>query len=158
MRRIVRVQEGRVAPPNPFVVVWRWRYEAALLIGGPFFVSWVGWQYVVTVASLLAALVSVSPLACRYARARLMCVVTPHRVRAACAEALVVTRKGKLPMVLWTKPTRDGERLWLYCRPGITPADLAEAESVITVACWARSIRTGTSERSQAFVWLDIVR
>nr|WP_062341083.1 hypothetical protein [Herbidospora sakaeratensis] len=157
-RQLVRALEGRVAPPGPFVVVWRWRYEAALLIGGPFLVSAVGWQLVVTVAGLLVALVSVSPFARRRALARLWCVVTPHRIRTACAEALIVTRRGRLPVVLWTGPTREGERVWVYCRAGITEADFAGTAPLIASACWAREVRVTKSARHPAVIRVDVIR
>ncbi|TKK90546.1 hypothetical protein FDA94_06020 [Herbidospora galbida] len=157
-RQLVRALESRVAPPGPFVVVWRWRYEAALLIGGPLFVSLAGWQIVVTVAGLLVALVSVSPFARRYALARLWCVVIPHRIRAACAEALVVTRRGRLPIVLWTRPSREGERVWVYCRAGITEADFADTASLIASACWAREVRVTKSPRHPAVIRVDVIR
>ncbi|GAB1819410.1 hypothetical protein HerbRD11066_25740 [Herbidospora sp. RD11066] len=147
-----------MAPPNPFVVVWRWRYEAALLIGGPFLVSWAGWQVAISVAGLLAGLVSASPFARRLALARIRCVVTPHRIRTACAEALIVTRKGRLPVVLWIRPTSTGERVWIYCRAGITVADFVETAPLIASACWAREVRVTESPRRPAVVHVDVIR
>ncbi|WP_061296699.1 hypothetical protein [Herbidospora cretacea] len=157
-RQVVRALESRVAPPNPFAVIWRWRYEAALLVGGPFLVSVASWQIVVTVAGLLAGLVSVSPFARRIAVARFWCVVTPHRIRTACAEALLITRRGRLPVVLWTRPIESGERVWIYCRAGIVAADFVDNAPLIASACWARQVSVTESPSRPAVIHVDVIR
>jgi hypothetical protein len=101
-----------VATPGPLTLLWRWRYEVGLMIGAPVLLvapsRMIG---VVPTAVMVAAIclgIAVWPQARRDVEARFWCVVTPHRVRKALAEALTVTRRGKLPIILYTRPEPFG--------------------------------------------------
>lgn len=113
--RFIERETSPVARPGPLVVLWRWRYETALLLGGPAVgvvaVRAVGPAAAIVAGSLVVLLVLVWPQARREVAGRFWCVVTPHRVRKACAEALIVNRRGKLPVILRTKPEPFGERV-----------------------------------------------
>ena len=69
---------------------------------------------------------------------RAWCVVTPHRIRTGCTHAWIQTRDGRLPVALYTVPADFGERVWLWCRAGITARNLQAARDVGRHACWAR--------------------
>ncbi|WP_157099642.1 hypothetical protein [Microbispora sp. ATCC PTA-5024] len=163
---VLRVLESELAPvarPGPFVLLWRWRYEAALLAGGPavvvLAVRTVGWAPTIAAGAVTALAVVVWPQARREVEGRFWCVVTPHRVRKACAEAMIVTRRGKLPMILWTRPESFGERLWVWCRAGISPGDLQQAHDVIAAACWlAKGVRVLRHPRRASLVIVDVIR
>ena len=47
----------------------------------------------------------------------------PGRNLKLCWEARLHTRAGRLPLVLWARPTRVGERLFVVCRAGICAED-----------------------------------
>lgn len=90
--------------------------------------------------------------------ARAWCIVTPHRVRAGCVNAWVQTRGGRLPLVLCTVPTGYGERVQLWCRAGVTAADLFAAREVLAVACWAAEVRVIANARHAHLVTLEVIR
>jgi hypothetical protein len=145
--------------------VWNWRYELAVVLGlpGAAVAIWVAFggatliALAVTGITLLTAAVLWPP-----ARARLIaqawCVLTPHRVRTGCIHAWVQSRHGRLPVVLWTRPTDFGERVLLWCRAGITAGDLEAARDVLAATCWARDIRVVPSVRHRHIVALDVIR
>ncbi len=56
---------------------------------------------------------------------RFWCVLARHRLHRLCYEARLHTRAGRLPLVLWTRPTKVGERARVLCRAGICADDFA---------------------------------
>lgn len=54
------------------------------------------------------------------ARRWVWAVVTPRRVRSACAHAWLHSRTGRLPMVLRTRVVADGEEVLLLLRAGLS--------------------------------------
>jgi hypothetical protein len=146
-------------------LLWHWRYETAVGIGLPGaataigYTIGIGWLIgagVTGVVTLTAALLWPPSRARLFARA--WCVVTPHRIRTGCKHAWVQTRDGRLPTVLYTKPTDFGERVLLWCRAGITSADLDAAREILSTACWAQDIRVITNERRRHLVTLEVIR
>lgn len=133
-----------VSRPHLIARMWHWRYELGLIAGvllgtigigvtlGP------GWLITAAAAAMavMAAALTWPPSRQRIT-ARAWCVITPHRVRTGCAQAWIHTRDGHLPVVLYTVPARFGERVWLWCRAGITARDLEAARDVLRAACWA---------------------
>jgi hypothetical protein len=151
-----------VPRPNPLTLLWRWRYEAALLAGVPLAV-WGGLRAVGVAATLLvaAALIATGllwPPARRWLAARAWCVITPHRVRTACAEARIHSRRGKIPVVLLTTRQPFGERVHLWLRAGTCAEDVETARQVFRAACWATDVRVGGSARHAHLVFVDVVR
>jgi hypothetical protein len=144
----------RFRRPNPLVVAWRWRYEliavaTVVALALRFGALWT----VGTVLAVAAAFALLKPL-----RWRLWCIMTPHRVRTACRNAWICSGTGRLPMVLWTRPVREGERLVLLLRPGISAADLAAAAPVLAAACWAREVLVEPHPTQAQLVALTVVR
>jgi len=151
-----------VARPNPLVLFWRWRYELAigLAFAGALWLLTAGVGVVAAVFGLAAGAalaVGVAP-ARRWMVARAWCVITPHRVRTACAEARIHTRRGRLPAVLFTKRTPLGERVYLWCRAGISEEDFAGAGELLRTACLARALYVVRHHRWPAVVVLDVIR
>jgi hypothetical protein len=93
------------------------------------------------------------------------CLVVRHRLRL-CFATLVrsqvrVTggRPAALPLLLWTRPTLAGERVWLWLRPGLALEDLEGKAGLIAVACIAKQVRIApASERYAALLRVDIAR
>jgi hypothetical protein len=153
---------GSVAPPNPLVLAWRWRYELILGVGLPVTLFLLGGLPVMlgtltVIAVLTSAALSWAP-ARRCLIARVWCVITPHRIRKGCAQAWIHSREGKIPIVLFTTPQPFGERVHLWCRAGTSAADFISAQPLLTSACWARDIRVYTSERFAQLIALDVIR
>ncbi|TQS41847.1 hypothetical protein [Cryptosporangium phraense] len=152
-----------VARPLPTTVLWRWRYEAALLGGAPLFwwgsVHAVGGLVGLSFVTALLAFVALVPPLRRWAFAVLWTIVTPHRIRVACAQAGLVSHTGKLPAVLVTCRKAYGERVYLWCPDGVSAGDVAAARSVFMGACWARDVRVfESSGQYPRVVAMEVVR
>jgi len=108
---------------------------AALAIGSTLGLDWLIAMAAAATAILVATMTW--PPSRQRIIARAWCVMTPHRVRAGCKQAWIQTRDGRLPVVLYTAPADFGERVWLWCRAGITAGDLVAARDILRAACWA---------------------
>lgn len=151
-----------VARPNIFVLLWRWRYELAALVGLPTLIIILATRFSLlwTVAGLaaIATTFAVWPQARAWLLAHARCVITAHRVRTGCAQAWIHSRQGKLPVILLTSPMPFGERVHLWCRAGIGPQDFLAAMDVLRSACWASEIDITRHERHSHIVILDVIR
>jgi len=151
-----------VARPNPLVIVWRWRYEIALAVGLPWAVvgltrAFGPWETAAGLA-VLTAVVAAWPSARRALVARLWCIVTPHRIRTACAQERIHNRQGKLPVIVRTSPAPYGERVLIWCRAGISPRDFESSRPAIAVACWAQDVVVTPHARRPHLVVLSVIR
>jgi len=161
----VETAVSTVARPGLIARLWHWRYELGLIAGvllaavsvgvilGP---GWLIAMAAAMVATLAAAL-AWAP-ARRRLIARAWCVITPHRVRTGCTHAWIQTRDGRLPAVLYTAPADFGERVWLWCRAGITAGDLEAARDILRSACWASDVRVIVNDRRSHIVVLEVIR
>ncbi len=150
----VETAVSTVVRPGPIARLWHWRYELGLIAGvllasvsvgvilGP---GWLIAMAAATAATLAGAM-AWAP-ARRRLTARAWCVITPHRVRTGCTHAWIQTRDGRLPAVLYTAPADFGERVWLWCRAGITAGDLEAARDILRSACWASDVRVIVNDR-----------
>ena len=150
-----------VAPPSFLVLLWRWRWEAGLVLGLPSTVTALilrfGWAPVLAGIGVLAATLTVRDVRWWLAdRAR--CVITEHRVRTGCGQAGILTRSGKLPVILATSPRPYGQRVCIWCRAGICLEDFEAARDVLRSACWATDICVSSHPRYSHIVILDVIR
>ncbi len=154
-----------VAQPNLIARLWHWRYELALIAGGLLGAITIGYilglERLIAVAAAAMA-IGVTAMAWPPSRqaimARAWCVITPHRIRTGCTHAWIQTRDGRLPVVLYTVPADFGERVWLWCRAGITARDLQAARDVLRAACWASDVRVVVNDRHSHIVVLEVIR
>jgi len=151
--------------PGPIESAWNWRWEIWIVFGtaglSAFVAVSLGFSWLAAGAGAgLAAVCAMMrwPPARKRILARAWCVITPHRVRTGCVNAWVQTRRGRLPFVLSTVPTDYGERVQLWCRAGITAADLFAARHVLAAACWASEVRVIASVRYAHIVTLEVIR
>jgi hypothetical protein len=72
--------------------------------------------------------------------------------------AWIHTRDGRLPVVLYTVPADSGERVWLWCRAGITSGDLKAAKDILRAASWASDVRVVVNDRRSHIVVLEVTR
>ena len=90
------------------------------------------------------------------------CVVVRHRLRLCFAEFVRAASRahaGRLPLILWARPTPAGERAWVWLRPGLDLADLEGKAGRIAVACWAGEVRVvRASQKYAALIRVDIAR
>ena len=157
LRRLISV-----AAPNPLVVAWRWRYEIALVAGlsAGLAAAISSFGAVPTVlAMVVIALTTLCwPPARRFAIDRAWCLITPHRVRAGCAQGLIYSSRGKIPIILWTSHQAFGERVLLWCRAGTSVDDFVSAHAVLTAACWAQDVTVYFDIDHTQLVALDVIR
>src|SRR5689334_18232299 len=142
--------------------LWRWRTELAM-IGGLGAGLWRAAQahLLATTALGLAATVTVLaalPWSRRFVMRQAWCVMARHRIQKVCWETRLHTRSGRLPLVLWTRPTEVGERLWLVCRAGTCAEDFENHQPELAAACFAREARITRSRRWSQLVTVDIIR
>ena len=144
-------------------IIWRWRTEIAALI---------------TLTAALAALTRLIPLpwaaaslggllivvlavphSRRFAWRRVLCVLARHRLhRLFFNEPRLHTRSGRVPLVLWIRPTKVGERAHVLCRAGTCGQDFEDNAAEIAAACYARDARATANRRWSHLVTIDIIR
>ncbi len=154
------------AKPNPALVLWRWRYETALVAGVAGViaqtVAWVGAlaasALLVTAALMIGAGLLMSRGLRRLVRAHAWRIITPHRIRVACRQARITSRGRKLPIVLLSRRRPYGERVLLWCRAGTAAADFIASRELLVTACWAADIRIIVDPRRNHLVTLEVVR
>jgi hypothetical protein len=152
---------GTVARANPIVAAWRWRYELAAVTG--LATAWLALNTAVALWLTAGLAVALAITACfpygrRFLSARTWCIVTPHRVRAGCAQAWIHSRYGKLPIIVLTRRQPFGERVYLWCRAGTTAADFSSACKLLAAACWAQNVQVSQHGRYAHLVALDVLR
>jgi hypothetical protein len=142
--------------------LWHSRNELMLLTfvsaASAVLVRTIGSNATIFVAVTVAEVVWAIPATRRAATARLWWLATPHRVRAACAQARIQSRKGRLPVVLRTSLTPHGERVHLWCRAGTTAEDVAAARPLLRAACWATDVRVTRNAKHAHLVTVEVIR
>ena len=151
-----------VARPNPLIATWRWRWEIVLLAGLAVIlaigITSVGaWPTIAVVTVIILAVLGL-PLARQIVLGRAWCIITAHRVRVGCAEAMVYSSRGKIPIILWTAHQPFGERVLLWCRAGTTYDDFIASRAILTSACWAQDVAVIPDMRHPHLVTLDVIR
>lgn len=143
-------------------MLWRWRYEllflAAIPVGLAVLLARFGWWWGLACVCAVTAVVGNAPSVRDWLRSHARCVVTAHRVRTGCAHAWIQTRYGRLPVVVRTSPAVCGERVVLWCLPGICQADFEAARDILSAACWASDIYVTSSPRYAHIVILYVIR
>ena len=151
-----------VAAPNLLVVAWRWRYEIALVSGlsAGLAAAIISFGTVPTIVAVIVITLTILcwPTARQVAVDRAWCIITPHRVRAGCAEGLIYSSRGKIPIILWTSHQAFGERVLLCCRAGTSADDFVSARAVLISACWAEDVAIFFDTHHTQLVTLDVIR
>jgi hypothetical protein len=143
-------------------IAWRWRTELALLaatVAGYIRLAaaiTTLWACITLVALITAALVV--PHSRRFLKRRAWCLITRHRLQRVCYETRMHTRAGRLPLILWIRPTRVGERAFVLCRAGICADDFDAYKAEIGSACYAREARVIRNRKWSQLVTVDVVR
>jgi hypothetical protein len=139
-------------------VAWRWRTELAILT----LTTAALWRLTPLItlpwAGVVVGLALIGLGALPWTRRRLWCVLIRHRIQRLCWEARLHTRSGRLPLVLWTRPTKVGVRLHLLCRAGVCAEDFTAHIGELRAACFAREARVTRNTRWSQLVAIDIIR
>lgn len=141
---------------------WRWRTELTLIaatlagyfrLAAAITATWAA----ITLAGMLAVALAV-PHSRRFLKRRAWCVISRHRLQRVFYETRMHTRAGRLPLILWIRPTRVGERGYILCRAGVCADDFDACKAEIGAACYAREARIIRNAKWSHFVTVDIVR
>jgi hypothetical protein len=158
----VRRALGVVAAPTPLVASWRWRWEIALLAGlaAMLVVGIISLGVLPTIAAVTVITLTVVgvPQIRQLVINRAWCIITAHRVRVGCAEAMIYSSRGKVPVILCTTHESFGERVLLWCRAGTSVDDFVMNRDMLTSACWAQGIAVLPDMRRAHLVTLDVIR
>jgi hypothetical protein len=139
-------------------VAWRWRTELLILFATAAALWKLAHLITYTWAAIVAG-VALAALGCLpWTRRRFWCILARHRIHRLCWEAHLHTRSGRLPLVIWTRPTKVGERLHILCRAGICAEDFEAHIGELRAACFARDARVTRNTRWSQLVTIDIIR
>jgi len=151
-----------VTPPNLLVAAWRWRYEIALLAGlaASLTLAIISIGLLPTIGALIVITLALLcwPPARQFVLDHAWRIITAHRVRVGCAEAMIYSSRGKIPIILWTAHQPFGERVLLMCRAGTCVDDFTANRAILTSACWAREVVVAPDVRHPHLVTLDVIR
>jgi hypothetical protein len=139
-------------------LAWRWRTELAILAAITAAVWRLSLLITLTWAGVVVGLVLTAVGVLPWTRRRFWCLLARHRIQRLCYEARLHTRSGRLPLVLWVRPTKVGERLHLLCRAGICAEDFQAHTGELRAACYAREARVTRNTRWSHLVTIDIIR
>src|SRR5690242_15281241 len=147
---------------TPAGIAWRWRTElftlGVLAAALRRLDTWVTLTWALVALGGFLAVVLAVPYSRRFITRRFWCVLARHRLQRLCYEARLHTRSGRLPLVLWTRPTKVGERTWVLCRAGICAEDFEAHIGELRAACYARDARVTRNTRWSQLVTIDIIR
>jgi len=155
---------GAVVAAWPVIrAIWWWVPETALF--GGLIIGWIELADHTTLPYRLAAVAAIVgiPAAIKPVRGWLnalaWCLVTRHRIRTCFSEFIITNRTGSLPLILWARPSRVGERVWVWLRPGLCLDDIQDRLDKIATACWASAATAeGASAANAAYIQIDIKR
>ena len=157
LRRLITV-----ATPNPLVIAWRWRYEIALVAGlsaslAAAIISFGALPTIVAV-TVITLTILCWPTARQFAVDRAWCIITTHRVRVGCAEGLIYSSRGKIPIILWTSHQASANES--CCGAARAPAltTSSRLRAVLTAACWAQDVNIFFDTHNTHLVTLDVIR
>ena len=147
--------------PWPSTVIWRWRWEIAIVVG-TLAVLWGGllatgaWMLVIAPV-VVSALTLIQPCQRRLGRLG-SAIAVQHRIRSGCSEAELYGPDGELPAVLWTRVLPHGERIYLWSPPSLTVNAFRAERERLAEACRTPSVRIEGHSKFTRIVILDVVR
>lgn len=111
----------------------------------------------ITAVVLIVAIVAV-PATRRFVTRRCWCVLTRHRVRTCFERTRTMTHNGKMPYLVWARPTPVGERVRVWLPAGLAVTDIESISEHLASSCWARQARIEADRRRASAVHILIVR
>lgn len=146
---------------NPYLVVWRWRYELALGLGVPYGLSTLAWATHPIAAACVAL---AAGIACgwwrpgrRFVAERARTLLVTHRLRVGMVQANVMSWSGWLPAILWARPHPRGVRVLLWCPAGVDVHAFHGNRSLLAAACWADDVEIARHPTQAQLVVLLVV-
>ena len=112
------------------------------------------------IVTMLVLSILVTPASRRAISRRWWSITTRHRMRACFVQTRTMTHNGKLPLLLWARPSPVGEKVRVWLPAGLSVKDLEREHitAAIAAACWAADVRITVSRRQAALVIIDVIR
>jgi hypothetical protein len=111
----------------------------------------------ITVTVLILSILCI-PASRRYLCRRWWSITTRHRMRACFVQTRTMTHHGRLPLLVWSRPSPVGERVRVWLPAGLSVKDLERVTAEIAAACWAADVRITPSRSQAALVIVDVIR
>jgi hypothetical protein len=156
----IRPQRSRVWA----VSAWLWRFRVELWAA---LVAVVGWWSLnhrlghlgawAVLVGLVLVVTCVTPVR-RWVVSHVWCTLTRHRLRSCLVQVRAMNYDGLLPLCVWVRPTKVGEKVWLWMRAGLSVSDLTNHDEQLAAACWAREARVSKRRSNAAVVIVEIIR
>ena len=118
----------------------------------------IGHTMALIVVTVLVLSILVIPASRRYLNRRWWSVTTRHRMRACFVQTRTMTHHGRLPLLVWSRPSPVGERVRVWLPAGLSVKDLERVTTETAAACWAADVRITPSRRQAALVVVDVIR
>lgn len=142
----------------------RWRAEILITVVAVLVIVWLNktvgdvWTWVCLAAVVLVAIVW--PGLRRFTVNRVWCVLDRHRIRTCLRNAKYRTMNldGALPFMVWARPTKTGERVWMWMRAGSSPEELEHVLPHVASACYARDARLHRVRKMTTIVAFEVIR
>lgn len=131
------------------------------------FIALLGYLWLITlipplavgiVAAVVVLLIAAIPATRRFVTRRSWCVLTRHRVRTCFEQTRTMTHNGKMPYLVWARPTAVGERVRVWLPAGLAVKDIEAVSDHLATACWASQARIERDRRFASAVHILIVR
>jgi hypothetical protein len=100
----------------------------------------------------------VIPASRRFLIRRVWCVITRHRMRACFVQSRTMTLDGRMPFLLWSRPSPVGERVRVWLPAGLSVKDIEDDNERLAAACWAHEVRITPTRHQAALVIVDVIR
>ncbi|TWF81866.1 hypothetical protein FHX44_117811 [Pseudonocardia hierapolitana] len=100
----------------------------------------------------------VIPASRRFLIRRVWCVITRHRMRACFVQSRTMTLDGRMPFLLWSRPSPVGERVRVWLPAGLSVKDIEDDGDRLAAACWAHEVRVTPTRHQAALVVVDVIR
>jgi hypothetical protein len=100
----------------------------------------------------------VIPASRRFLIRRVWCVITRHRMRSCFVQSRTMTLDGRMPFLLWSRPSPVGERVRVWLPAGLSVKDIEDDGERLAAACWAHEVRVTPTRHQAALVIVDVIR
>jgi hypothetical protein len=100
----------------------------------------------------------VIPASRRFLIRRVWCVITRHRMRSCFTQSRTMTLDGRMPFLLWSRPSPVGERVRVWLPAGLSVKDIEDDDERLAAACWAHEVRVTPTRHQAALVVVDVIR
>jgi hypothetical protein len=100
----------------------------------------------------------VIPASRRFLIRRMWCVITRHRMRTCFVQSRTMTLDGRMPFLLWSRPSPVGERVRVWLPAGLSVKDIEDDGERLAAACWAHEVRVTPTRHQAALVIVDVIR